>query len=145
MYAKWFQLTAAQAAACPASKSIGCAMGPFEGPNALLSGAWTWNTALNVPPSIGREHTPASRLASSSATNITDWNAFDDKTALGSATVDTVNNVFWTWMSPYDIGQTCAKWHQKTAGTMYWSMLQDSGVTAGGPHVQALQTCVAGG
>lgn len=144
MYAKWFQLTPEQTAACPVNNPIGCAMGPYEGAGALLSGVWTWNEALNLPPSIGTNHTAASKLGETSAKG-RDWNAFDDKTALGSATVDVTNRVFWTWMTPYDIGETCAKWHQKLAGTMYWSMLQDSDVLTGGPHVKALQKCVAGG
>lgn len=143
MYAKWFQLTPEQAAKCSPTKSIGCEMGPYEGAGALLSGVWTWNEALNIPPAIGQAHTPASQLGYTSAKSIKDWNAFDDKTALGSATVDVANSLFWTWMSPYDMGQTCAKWHKKTAGSMYWSMLQDTGVISGGPHVKALQTCVA--
>lgn len=142
MYAKWFKLTPEQAQKCSPEKAIGCEMGPYEGADAQLSGVWTWNEALNIPPAIGDKHTPTSQLGLNSAKTITDWNAYDDKTALGSATVDTVNGVFWTWMSPYDVGQTCAKWHKKTAGTMYWSMLQDSDVLTGGPHVEALQTCV---
>ena len=128
MYAKWFKLKKE----CKADPPIGCDTGTKyeneDGSDAKNSAALVFNKDI-------RDSDTMDGL----------WDTVNDdkhrdKDALASAAV--VNNVFWTWLSPADIKESCEKYLPKAGGVMMWSINQDEKGADGGPHVDALAACV---
>lgn len=149
MYAKWFWLNSTDAALCRANPPIGCAMGGYEDPSngadTGLSGTWVWNTdpsaQINVVPTATSGNNVQGIQASFDALPTDGSASSPDK--LASAYFDKTYSLFWTWVSPSDIQQTCEKRIGEVGGVMVWSLNQDQNGAAGGPHLQALAQCMS--
>ena len=142
MYSKWFMMTDAQVTACQAANNpIGCAFGPFEdkttGADLGNSGAYTFNTALDVTTNAN------ATLAGTSWTQVPKTGV-DSSSDEASAWLDGTNKIFWTWVSADAIGGACSKHLPQVGGTMVWSLNQDTNGGSGGEHLTALSKCVTG-
>lgn len=144
MYAKWFQLTQEQGAACAAAGSpIGCPMGPFQTTNGTdlhNSNALTFDVSLSYDVNVVPLDTIKQSWASVPATGTDDLS----EDVWASAWYDSANYLFWTWLSPDDIYQTCQKWKPQVGGVMVWSLDMDTNGAAGGDHFTKLNECITG-
>ncbi|WVQ93533.1 hypothetical protein IAU59_000607 [Kwoniella sp. CBS 9459] len=152
--AKYFTL---EDGTCSASKPLDCTMGGrdyFESPSTDpktagqmvdngLSGWLRYNPA--VDPSLGGK---ASEMATKMRESFEgcpkdESTAFpDDKT---HAWYDETNKVFWSWTTPEDNAGICEEWKSKVGGMFVWSLNQDENGVNGGPHLDAVASCVTGG
>jgi GH18 family chitinase len=150
LYAKWFRLTSAQT--CSASAAIGCDMGPFEAPDGTAntqSGTWRMSPITqnlqypNLFPNNpdGQHGTDLTLQASYQAATAATGTSSEEDGA--SATYDATNKLFWTWLSPADVTNTCSSLKGTVGGMMLWSLNMDENTQAGGPHIKALADCMA--
>jgi chitinase len=133
MYAKWFTLDTP----C-APPYLGCPMGPFEQNGVILKPSGTY-----VPSTVnGINWVADPNVAANVAASYASLPTSDNSTADASAWYDNTYKLFWTWVSPSDIGNTCSAYKSQVGGVSVWSLNQDNGNSAGGTHIAALSACV---
>ncbi|ORY34229.1 glycoside hydrolase superfamily [Naematelia encephala] len=132
-YARYFELS--PDSNCSASNPIGCPIPVSEdgtGNDLGYVGEYTFD------------------ITQDSNTTVTDWfeniasSGTDSTDAQASAWYDEKNHVFWTWVSPSDILSSCQQYLPEVGGVFYWSWNSDTNGAAGGPHIDAINSCVGG-
>lgn len=133
MYAKWFSLDAT----CSDAPYVGCDLGlhenPANGTDLKNSGSVTYNAAV------------ADNADRAAEFALIDQDAHSDSTHHASSFVGTSiewGHIFWTWLSAADMEASCKANLPDAGGVMVWSINQDTGGAAGGPHFAALQKCL---
>ncbi|WVF65898.1 hypothetical protein IAT40_000635 [Kwoniella sp. CBS 6097] len=153
MDAKYFSLTEP----CLATPPIGCTMGGKEYFETISTEPETAGQSIDnglsgwlrynpyVDPSIGGKGSEMAAKMRASFESAPKDNSTAFPEELTHAWYDDGSKVFWTWTTAEDNTAICEEWKSKVGGMMIWSLNQDAEGVNGGPHLDAVASCVAGG
>lgn len=150
-YAKNFSLKSGTTT-CDNPHALGCSL--YENMNTATGGdtealAWRYSVADNgnwfTPPYAAdwwnTANTNLDNVIIASNVNVSSPGEYYDSNAMADATV--LDGQFWTWQTPYPIGQYCqaAMKEFKGVSMMSFGIGEDTQDTVSMPHYVALQTC----